>query len=144
MIVSDGKGGGSGVSRRGPRRRWTDEEKRRIVAEIEATGASVSLVARRHNLNANMLFTWRREFRTLGSGTGSDPAAFVPAIISADDPALDRAAPASEGPSDLEAGSASRSAGRIEIVLGNSRRIIVDRDVSASALARVICVLERR
>lgn len=34
--------------------------------------------------------------------------------------------------------------GRIEIVLGDSQRIIVDQDVSAAALARVIGVLERR
>jgi len=38
---------------------------------------------------------------------------------------------------------AQPAAGRIEIVLGNSRRIFVDQDVSAVALARVIGVLER-
>jgi hypothetical protein len=34
--------------------------------------------------------------------------------------------------------------GRIEIVLGDSQRIVVDQDVTAAALARVIGVLERR
>ena len=41
------------------RRIWSDEEKRRIVAETFKP-ASVSIVARRHDLNANQLFTWRR------------------------------------------------------------------------------------
>ena len=43
------------------RRRWSPEDKRRIVAESFESGASVSLVARRHDLNTNTLFTWRRE-----------------------------------------------------------------------------------
>jgi transposase-like protein len=36
---------------------------RRIVAECLEPGASVSLVARRHDLNTNMLFTWQRQLR---------------------------------------------------------------------------------
>jgi transposase len=42
------------------RRRWSVDEKQRIVAETFEPSASVSLVARRHDLNANMLFIWRR------------------------------------------------------------------------------------
>jgi transposase len=41
------------------RRSCTAEEKRRLVAESCEPGASVSLVARRHDINANLLFTWR-------------------------------------------------------------------------------------
>lgn len=37
------------------------EENRRIVAETFEPGASVSVVARRHDVNADMLFTWRRQ-----------------------------------------------------------------------------------
>lgn len=44
----------------------------------------------------------------------------------------------------LASGTAARLTGRIEIVLDNSRRVIVDQDVTAAALARVIGVLERR
>jgi hypothetical protein len=51
-------------------------------------------------------------------------------------------------PREPQAGLASnippRPTGRIEIVLESSRRIIVDQDVTAAALARVIGVLERR
>ena len=48
-----------------PRRRWSEAEKRWIVAESYQPGASVSVVARRHDLNTNQLFTWRRRFREL-------------------------------------------------------------------------------
>ncbi len=46
---------------RAGRRRWTAEEKRQIVEETRAPGSSVSLVARRHDLNANLLFKWKRQ-----------------------------------------------------------------------------------
>src|SRR5450755_500874 len=43
------------------RRSWTREEKRRIVEESLQEGASIAEVARRYELNANLLFTWRRK-----------------------------------------------------------------------------------
>jgi transposase len=45
------------------RRRWLDEEKRRLVAETFAPGATVHGVARRHGVNTSQLFTWRKQFR---------------------------------------------------------------------------------
>ena len=42
------------------RRRWSAEEKTRIVQETYAPGMSVSLVARRHGIAPNQLFSWRR------------------------------------------------------------------------------------
>jgi transposase len=42
------------------RRRWAAEEKVAIVQETYAPGMSVSLVARRHGIAPNQLFTWRR------------------------------------------------------------------------------------
>jgi transposase len=42
------------------RRRWSAEEKAAIVQETWAPGMSVSLVARRHGIAPNQLFTWRR------------------------------------------------------------------------------------
>lgn len=49
------------VRGREPRRRFrTVEEKRRIVEEALAPGASVARVARAHGVNANQLFAWRR------------------------------------------------------------------------------------
>jgi len=40
--------------------------KRQIVAETQEPGASVSVVARRHDVNANQLFKWRREMAPEG------------------------------------------------------------------------------
>ena len=42
------------------RRRWTASEKVRIVEETFEPGMTVSLVARRHGVAPNQLFTWRR------------------------------------------------------------------------------------
>lgn len=45
------------------RRRRSTEEKRRIVEETLLPGASVSRVARRHDVNANQVFHWRQKYR---------------------------------------------------------------------------------
>ena len=45
------------------RRFWSDDEKRRIVAQSYAPGVSVSVVARRYDVNSNLIFTWRRDPR---------------------------------------------------------------------------------
>lgn len=48
---------------RGRRRRFAVEAKRRIVEESFEPTASVSQVARRHDINTNQLFNWRRAYR---------------------------------------------------------------------------------
>ena len=64
------------------RRRWTWEEKSRIVAESYASGPSVSAVARRSGLHPNQLFRWRRQFREgRFEGGGADLPAFVPVVV---------------------------------------------------------------
>ena len=45
------------------RRFWSDDEKRRIVAQSYAPGVSVSVVARRYDVDANLIFRWRRDPR---------------------------------------------------------------------------------
>lgn len=110
------------------RRFWSGEEKLRIVAESLEPGASVSLVARRHDVNANQVFTWRRLYRE-GRLGGGEASAFLPVTVMADGAVPDRA-------------PSSRS-GRMEILLGPGVRVVVDASVDAAALARVIEVLER-
>lgn len=127
-----------GATEGGRRRRWSDEDKARIVAECDRPGASVSLVARRHDLNTNLLFSWRRQFRDRQRDAGE--VSFVPAVIAPQEPAADRPTAIAAEPSSAP----PRPSGRIEIVLGESRRIIIDEDVSTAALVRVIGVLERR
>lgn len=113
------------------RRVRSAEEKRQIVAETYEAGASVSEVARRHEVNANLLFTWRRTMDVSHLASAGDPSGFVLAVISA--PAVTAAAPLAKSP-----------AGAMEIVLAGGDRVIVDRTVDPVALARVIEALSRR
>lgn len=64
------------------RRRWTADEKARIVAESLAPDAVISVVARRHGVHPNQLSGWRREFR-LAMATPEAVPAFVPIAVSA-------------------------------------------------------------
>ena len=68
----------------GRRRKWSDEDKARIVAEIVASGDAVCSVARRHGLSPQQLFGWRRQVReAVGSHSGADEVQFVPAVVDA-------------------------------------------------------------
>src|SRR5438309_2855753 len=50
------------------RRRWSDEQKRAIVAASLAPGAVVSEVARRADVCAGQIYRWRQEFRAVADG----------------------------------------------------------------------------
>ena len=50
------------------RRFWSEDEKRRIVAQTCAPGVSVSQVGRRYDVNANLIFKWRRDPRYRPAG----------------------------------------------------------------------------
>ena len=105
-----------------PRRRWSEAQKRRIVAESYRTGESVSGVARRHGVHSSVLFRWRRRFRK-PADTG---AGFVPVVV--------------ETPEE----ASTAATGRIEIVLGGDVRVVVDAAVHGPALARVLAVVAGR
>jgi len=111
----------------GSRRRWSPEEKQRIVSEALSTPRNVSATARRHGLSSGQLFTWCRLARN-GKLGGMEPADFAPVVI----------APAHSG-----LGTLSPAAGRMEIVLASGRMIRVDASVDACALKRVLVALER-
>ncbi len=49
------------------RRRWSEEDKRRLVAETFGPGATVHGVARRHGVSPSQLFAWRKLYR-VGAG----------------------------------------------------------------------------
>ncbi|UGY12279.1 transposase [Bradyrhizobium septentrionale] len=72
----------------GRRRKWSDEDKARIVAEIVASGDSVCSVARRHGLSPQQLFGWRRQLREAAGGHSEvEEVQFVPAVVDAVVPA---------------------------------------------------------
>jgi transposase len=109
------------------RRSWSLDEKRRIVDESLADGASIAEVARHYDLNANQLFTWRRQFG-VAPVTPKELAPILPVTIAPDTTAAD---------SDL------RSTAQMEIVLAEGDRIIVWADVETAALSRVVKALRR-
>lgn len=77
----------------GRRRKWSDEDKAQIVAEIVASGDSVCSVARRHGLSPQELFGWRRQLREAAGGhSEAEEVQFVPAVVDAvmPAPAVDR------------------------------------------------------
>ena len=108
----------------GRRRRWTDEEKARIVAESLDPGTTASAVARRYGLHVSQLFTWRQQLqRSAASSIAAiGGPAFVPVLM-----AEDSRAPA-------------QAAGRMEIVVGPAV-VRVGADVDAGALRRVLEVV---
>jgi transposase len=110
------------------RRSWTRDEKRRIVQESLEEGASIAEVARRHEVNANLLFTWRRKMGVERSEqNGAMP--LLPVTIAPDPVSEERCTDA---------------AGQMEVVLADGDRIIVWADVETAALRRVLKALSRR
>ena len=65
----------------GRRRFWSSDEKRRMIAESFAPGASVSKVAQRYGVNANLLFTWRRRDAGSTASGGTEPIELLPVQI---------------------------------------------------------------
>jgi transposase len=123
----------------GRRRRWSEEEKLRIVEESLSAPRLVSTTARRHGISNAILFAWRKAYREgrLGVAPGFVAAVVVPEEVASDLPKEERRAPLPDTDRDRE------HCGRMVIVLSGTRRLIVGSDVDAAALRRVLAVLER-
>jgi transposase len=92
----------------GRRRKWSDEDKARIVAEIVASGDSVCAVARRHGLSPQQLFGWRRQLREAAARhSEAEALQFVPAVVdvAASAPALRRRRKAPQCKAEPDAGT---------------------------------------
>lgn len=122
--------GGRGVRQR---RSYSLEDKRRIVAESYEPGTSVSQVARRNDINANLLFTWRRQLhKPLRTQA---PAALIPVELL-------RVKESDAPPARASGDSAPPATGMMEIVLVDGVRLRVDSQVDGAALRRVLAVLQ--
>jgi transposase len=131
------------ITGRERRRRWSVDEKLRIVAETRAVGGQVRAVAARNGLCESLLYTWRRQVRE-GVLLAPETPMFMPVRT------LEATNSAAPQPADPErmikpqasaAGSASH-AGMIEIELGDGRRVRVGNDVNLAALRRVLQALQ--
>ena len=112
----------------GRRRRWSDDEKLRIVLESLETPRAISSTARRHGISRSLLMTWRRAFRPEPMSPDRQQTGFVRAVVATAE----------------TANPGARASGRMVIEIGKDRRVIVDAGVDAAALARVLAILERR
>ena len=76
--------GGASPKETRRRRFWSADEKRRMIAESVAPGASVSKVAQRYGVNANLLFTWRRQAGVSQTPVEAIHSAFLPVKVADD------------------------------------------------------------
>ncbi len=109
------------------RRYWDDGEKVRIVAQTRVPGVSVSQVARRYDVNANLVFAWRRDPRFNPPPVEDAAATFLPVEVVA--------APAVIDPLVLEP---KGSEAKIEISLPSGHHITVSGAYDADALCRLV------
>lgn len=111
-------------------RSWPEALKREIVEAALAPGASVSVVARRYDVNANQVFGWRKRYRegSLAPVDAAAPLMMVPVTVTADQ----------------DGAVACGGADTIEIELAGHYRVRVGSGVDGQALRRVLDVLERR
>jgi transposase len=129
------------------RRRWSEDEKARIIEESLRPGAQVADIARRHGVSRGLLYTWRRAARCAPVFPVATPAPdFVPVLLSA--PAEPKAAAAVLERTAPDRGS-RRSAkrrtdggGEIELVLPGGARLTLRGRVEATALRAVLAALK--
>jgi transposase len=127
------------------RRKWTEAEKVALLAEVEAEGGKVSLVARRHRVAESLLYNWRAACKAAAAARfGPEPLGFVPigVVGRGDDggPAL-LAAPQGARSERVDRGPRER-VGMIELDLLGGTRLRVDAFVNEKALRRVLRALK--
>ena len=112
----------TGVERR---RRWTEEQKRAIVAASFAPGAVVCEVARRAEVSPGQIYRWRQELRAAASG-------FAQVVI------------ASSGSPDQATHEASCSESAIEVEFAGKMRLRIPGSIPADLASAVVKALARR
>ena len=103
-------------------KRWPETLKRQIVAETRRPGSSVSMVARRYDVNANQVFKWRRHYE---AGSPDHDLGPVPVLVRASVAAATGDLPRAGG-------------GTIEIELASGARVRVSGAVDGAALSQVL------
>jgi transposase len=114
------------------RRRWSIEEKLRIVAESEEPGARTTEVAARNDVFPALLFTWRRQVRERRLGADQQPGLVPVRLIGA---------PAENAVPTRQAAPGSEQMGGIEILLADGTRIYIKREAQLPLLRPLIAAL---
>jgi transposase-like protein len=155
------------ITRTERRRRWSIEERERILAECKAPGATVRSVAQHNNIAESMIYSWRSAKRS-AVAEATEPLAFIPygQIVSnngstplSDLPPKNGAAlpqsiqerepmpvqpppqPCAQDKHDLVPPHPGNRPGTIDILLGSGMALSVDAFVNEKALARVLKAL---
>jgi transposase len=119
------------------RRRWSREDKERLVASCLEPGAVLSEIARAAGIHVSQLFRWRKEVEEPRIEAANT---LVPVIVSEPGPTAPLAASEAPVPSQPR-----RKRSDVTIDLGRGRRVRVDSDIDTEALGRILdCVLGRR
>ena len=119
-----------------PRRAWTREQKRDIVAESLRPGLTPTEVARKYRISSGLLYTWRQQIL---SRPGDLLTPSAPSFAQVD---LTTALPHPDAPIPNPHGALpTRSEGLIEIILPDGVSLRVDTQVNVKALRRVLDVL---
>jgi transposase len=111
-------------------RHWPYEKKRRVVEETMKPGMSVSIVARRHDINANLVFSWRKLYQEGRLGVKAGEQSFIPVGVVGGGSQSGVLTPAPV--------TAPRMAGLIELELPGGARLRFDNRVEEPALRRVL------
>ena len=113
----------------GRRRRWSEDEKLRIVVESFQSPRQVAATARRHGISRWQLHEWRRAFRAAQTEAAKPAAGFVPATLAVEPlpPAPELAAPPDPG--------------TIEIDFANGARMRVTGAINEATLAAALRAL---
>ena len=96
---------GIGMRKRRQRRLWSDDEKRRIVGQARVSGVSVSQVARRYDVNANLVFKRLRDPRFQAP---DEAPTFLPVEVSRDTALVVDRPPARESQVEIELANGHR------------------------------------
>ena len=135
------------VARVERRRKWTEAEKAALLAEVDAEGGKVSLVARRHRVAESLLYNWRSACKGAVAARceAEPPLAFVPiGVVGRGDgggPAL-LAAPQAARSERVESAGPREKVGMIELDLPGGARLWMDAFVNEKALRRVLLALK--
>ena len=115
------------MAKRRKRRVWSDGEKRMICVQARLPAVSVSQVARRYDVNANLVFSWLRDPRfSPDEATVEEHAGFLPVEIIDGDEGSGHA-PSERAPE-----------GCIDIELADGHRLRITGAYDPEALARLI------
>ena len=118
------------LKKRRIRRLWEVDEKIRIVAQTRIPGVSVSQVARRYDVNANLVFKWLRDPRFNPPAEDSPAGPFLPVEVIGSHAVINSV----EAP----AIGSEASGSKVEIVLPSGHRINVTGTYDPDALCRLV------